>query len=297
MSEMRRRDRGRRDGGAGGGRAAGARGRRRRDARAGAATRARSAPGCCCSRPGWRCWSGSACSRRCARARRGSSAWSGRRSTAGASWTSPIAGGSHGLGVHRGALFAALRGRRGARGRGAAGRRRGRRAPRRRAHRRRRRALRPVRPAGRRRRRALDDAPLPRRARAHPRAPLGRAVGHLPRPGGHVRRRARPVLRRRGADGGLPADRHRARCRCSGRSGWTASRPCGRPGIDGVPRRPAVAGAAGRPFLAARSMDQLLPAVLPPGLAAALARRAARAAGRRRARALARSSARARTSR
>ena len=223
-------DRGRRNGRAGGGRAVGACRAMPWTCWSGLRIRVRWGRGCCCSRPGWRCWSGSACSRRCARAPPGSSGSSARPSKAGGSWIWPIPV-EHGLGVHRGALFTALRGaaeREGARVLAGAEVVQRRRVAR--AGRRRRRHVRAVRPDRRSRRGALDDAPLPAVPRAHPRTPLGRAVGRLPGPVERLPRRASTSTST--ARGGWRASCPPAatRSRCSGRSGWTGSRPRGRPG-------------------------------------------------------------------
>ena len=260
------RDRGRRDGRAGRGRAARARRACRRGARAGARSRARWAPGCCCSRPGWRCSSGSACSRRCAPGaarieRVVGTTVDGRRFM-------DLAYAGLGEGVTASACTAARCSRRCAgaaerAGARAAGRRRGRRSAR----------------GG-----ALVDAGgatygpydlivgadgarstmrrfLPR-ARAHPRAPLGRAVGRLP--GSRRTRSTACSTSTSTARGGWPASCRPAASAVS--LFWSirldrieAVRAAG---LDGVPRRSAVArarrGAARWRDL--RSFDQLLPA-------------------------------------
>ena len=154
---------------------------------------------------------------------------------------------------------AARRRRAGAHG---AGGRRGRpAAPDPRARRRRRRALRPVRPDRRRRRRALDDAALPAVSGRGSTSTAGARCGACSR----TRRTrfggvARPVLRRRAADGGLPADRRRCRLAVLVDPARPDRRRA-RGGADGVPGRPAVARAGrGAADGGLRSFDQLLPA-------------------------------------
>ena len=170
--------------------------------------------------------------------------------------------GVHGLGVHRGALFTALRGAARAGGRGAAARRRGRR----------RRRDRTLIDAGgarygpydldrRRRRRALDDAPLPRRVRARIHEHRWGALwGVFADPDGTFDGRLDQYFDgARRMVGFLPDGVERGLGVLVGAAGPDRGRA--RRGRRRVPRRPAVAGAGGRAVIAGlRSMDQLLPA-------------------------------------